>query len=454
MKTNFILLFLLVFNLATLTISPLPWNDEIYFADLSLSLAQQNSLINTILPMDNPPFVYLYGPIYFYIQASLIKLFGLKILLFRSVNFISSIGILWILYRYFRVNKLLILLLAVSPLFIQNAHSGRMDLLATFFALAGYIPFEDQMKINWQRIFLTASFFLLAFLTSPRVGFLFPGLYVLLSSDFRVTVKNFFLILIPPIIVVLGLIGWSLSTTGSLLEAYLPIFKSNTGQSSDAHIGISFIRGHLDDLLSIVFLIFGVVQLKKWYNSLILAMLMNFIFFSIFVKEVGPYGAMVMPFIILGLSRIDFSNIYFKSSIKLILIIFSIYFIGKGTFLIYSSSSRNYDYVDNFIKSNIPPGEKVCATNEYYYSLLNNNNKPLMIQFESKEARLFILKENPTYILLNRQFYKSEKFNYLFGKLKYKKIGEINNKSLEGFKLLNKYNIISGIDGVLLKIYN
>ena len=77
-----------------------------------------------------------------------------------------------------------------------------------------------------------------------------------------------------------------------------------------------------------------------------------------------------------------------------------------------------------------------------------------MIQFESKEARLFILKENPTYILLNRQFYKSEKFNYLFGKLKYKKIGEINNKSLEGFKLLNKYNIISGIDGVLLKIYN
>ena len=33
-----------------------------------------------------------------------------------------------------------------------------------------------------------------------------------------------------------------------------------------------------------------------------------------------------------------------------------------------------------------PSGEKVFATNEYYYSLLNNNNSPVMIQFVSKET--------------------------------------------------------------------
>jgi hypothetical protein len=451
MKTNFILYFLLIFNLATLTISPIPWNDEIYFADLSMSLAQQQGLINTILPIDNPPFVYIYGPIYFYIQALLIKLFGLKIFLFRFVNFISSIGILWVLYRYFRVNKLLILLLAISPLFIQNAHSGRMDLFATFFALVGYVPFSKNNNVTFYKISILSFFFLLAFLTSPRVAFLFPGVYVFLFSKFSLKWRDVSLMIIPIITVFAGLIAWSLNTTGSLFGAYLPIFQSNIAQSSEMHMGISFIRGHIDDLISLFFLFFGVIYYLKYRNLVVLSMLVNYLLFSIFVKEVGPYGAMVLPFIILGISQIDFSNIYFRASFILILSIFSFYFLGKTVILLGSISSRNHNNLDNFIKSNIPSGEKVFATNEYYYSLLNNNNSPVMIQFVSKETESFILKEKPKYLLLNFQFYKSKKIDYLLGKLKYKKIGTINENNLGDIKLFQKYNLVSGLNGILLE---
>jgi hypothetical protein len=166
------------------------------------------------------------------------------------------------------------------------------------------------------------------------------------------------------------------------------------------HMGISFIRGHIDDLISLFFLFFVVIYYLKYRNLVVLSMLVNYLLFSIFVKEVGPYGAMVLPFIILGISQIDFSNIYFRASLILILSIFSFYFLGKTVILLGSISSRNHNNLDNFIKSNIPSGEKVFATNEYYYSLLNNNNSPVMIQFVSKETESFILKEKPKYLLV------------------------------------------------------
>jgi hypothetical protein len=451
-----VFLFLGVFNLATLTISPVPWTDEIYYADLSMSLARHSGFVNTILPMDNPPFIYIYGPIYFFFQALLIKLFGLKIFLFRSVNFISSIGILWILHRYFRVNNLLILLLALSPLFIQNAHSGRMDLLATLFTLAGYIPFANKKEINWRRIFLTSIFFLLAFLTSPRVGFLFPGLYVFLFSEFKFNVKNIFLILIPPIAVITGLIGWSLITTGSPFGAYLPIFQSNIAQSSDLHLGVSFIRGHIDDLISIFFVFFGIFSYVKNRNRMVLTMLINFFLFSCCVKEVGPYGAMVLPFLVIGLAQIDFKNNYFNYSIAGAIILFTLIFLGKGIFLLASIPERNYTLIDNFIKTNIPIGEKVCSTNEYYYGLLKNRDFPMMVEFETKESTNFILKERPKYIFVNMQYYKSGKLDFIFNKIRYKNIGQINEKNLFGNipylkTMLAQLNFNQGMNGVLLE---
>lgn len=456
MRLKIVILLWLLFNLFTLTISPIPWNDEIYFADLSLSLSQNKGFVNTILPMDSPPFVYIYGPIYFFIQSSLIKLFGLNIFLFRLVNFISSVGILWILNRSFKVNKVLIFLLAVSPLFIQNAHSGRMDLLATFFALMGYVPFAGNIRVNLTKIGITSSFFLLAFLTSPRVAFLFPGLYVLFLADFKTNFKYVCLTLTPVFTVILGLIIWSLFTTGNLFGAYLPIFQSNIAQSSDLHIGVSFIRGHIDDLISILFVFFGIVFYAKNRNLLILSMLINFTFFSIFVKEIGPYGAMVLPFLAIGLTQINFKNNYFRYSIITSATIFSIIFVGKGVFLVASLPARNYTLVDNFIKTRIPVGEKVIATNEYYYGLLKNYNLPMMVQFESNESASYLLKESPRYILINKQYYNSGELDFIFQKIKYKNIGEINEGNIFEHipyyhSILSRLSFNEGMNGFLLE---
>ena len=456
MKFKLAIFLWIIFNLFTLTISPIPWNDEIYFADLSLSVSQDKGFINSILPMDSPPFIYIYGPVYFFIQASIIKFCGLNILLFRLVNFISTVGIFWILYRYFRVNKLLIFLLALSPLLIQNAHSGRMDLLATFFALLGYVPFALNIRVSWTKIIFTSFFFLLAFLTSPRVGFLFPGLYILLMADFKLNFKYVCLIFTPGVIVILGLLIWSLFATGNLFNAYLPIFQSNIAQSSDLHMGVSFIRGHIDDLISIVFVFYGVVFYANYRNRIVLSMLVNYIFFSIFVKEVGPYGAMVLPFLVIGLTQIDLKYNYFRYFIISSAALFSLIFIGKGIFLIGSIPARNYTQVDNFIKMNIPIGEKVVATNEYYYGLLKNNNLPLMLEFENSESDSFLLKERPKYILVNKQYYKSGKLDFIFQKIKYKNIAQISEENLFEHipyfqSIIGHLTINQGMNGILLE---
>lgn len=453
MKFKLIILFLGIYNLVTLTISPIPWNDEIYFADLTLSLVQHKGYINSILPTNSPPFVYIYGPIYFFIQACLIKLLGLHIFTFRLVNLISAYGIIWLLYRYFRVRKFLIVLLAFSPLFTQNAHSGRMDLLATLFALVGYIPFSTYYEINWRKILFTALFFLFAFLTSPRVGFLFPGIYVLFLHQ-RLSKINFSLVLVPAIVVLFGLIGWSIYSTGNLIGAYSPIFQSNIAQSSDMHMGISFFRGHLDDLVSIIFIFFGGLFLFNNQSLMVIAMLLNFVIFACFVKEVGPYGAMVLPFIILGLQHVELNNKYFKYSLQFNAAVFLLFFIIKAVVLVDSIPSRNYDKLDNFIKTNIPAGEKVYATNEYYYGLLNNNNRPIMIQFEDSQSDEFVLNSQPKYFLVNLNYLEKGKLREVIKKGNYKikakfsKVSVLSNLPIISLFSI-KLSVNSGLNGII-----
>lgn len=453
MKFKLALLSLVIINLITLDISPIPWTDEIYSADLSLSLVEQRGYVNTILPTDTPPFVYIYGPVYFCIQAFIIKLFGLHIFSFRFVNLVSAFGIIWILFRYFKVSRFLVLLLGISPLFIQNAHSGRMDLLATFFALAGYVPFATNYEINWRKILITSLFFLLAFLTSPRVGFLFPGLYILFLHQ-RLSLIDFSLILIPAIIVLIGLFGWSLYTTNNLIGAYSPIFQSNIAQSSDMHVGISFFRGHIDDISSIIFFVFGASFLLKNRSWMVLSMLSNFIVFACFVKEVGPYGAMVLPFIILGLHHIEINNKYFKYSLQFNAAVFLIFFIIKGVVLVDSIPSRNYKQLDNFIKDNIPAGEKVFATNEYYYGLMKNHNHPTMIQFEDSKSEEFILKNQPKYFFVNMIYLEKGKSRDLIKhgnykvKAKFSKVSVLSNLPIVGL-ISTKLSVNTGLNGII-----
>jgi hypothetical protein len=80
----------------------------------------------------------------------------------------------------------------------------------------------------------------------------------------------------------------------------------------------------------------------------------------------------------------------------------------------------------------------------------------MMIQFESKESISFLLKERPKYILVNKQFYNSGKLDFIFNKIKYKNIGQLNEKNLLGnisyFKtMLAQLNFNQGMNGVLME---
>jgi 4-amino-4-deoxy-L-arabinose transferase-like glycosyltransferase len=124
--------------------------------------------------------ILFYGPVYFFIQSFIIKHFGLDIVQFRMLNFLAGI-LLVLVFRvimlYLTKNKgmanLLALLLLIDPIFVQNIHSGRMDMFATLAAIVGiWAYFRFSATKNSFFLYLLATLFSIGYLTTPRVLFI------------------------------------------------------------------------------------------------------------------------------------------------------------------------------------------------------------------------------------------------------------------------------------------
>jgi hypothetical protein len=87
-----------VLSTITLSKSPLPWYDEIFFADVTNNLIKSGKLeLNVIASKEGSP-VYIYGFLYFLIQKYLAFDLGISMLQFRLVNFISGILVVFLLF--------------------------------------------------------------------------------------------------------------------------------------------------------------------------------------------------------------------------------------------------------------------------------------------------------------------------------------------------------------------
>ena len=173
-----------VYHLVTLSYSPLPWFDEVSFASITNSYIKAHTFypeaINITVHRQNS----MYGPLFFMLQAFIVKMWGLSMFNFRISNLLFGFADLYLVYRiclHFRFKAIAIfatvIILAFDRSYNQFLHSGRMDFMTVFFFLASFLAFVSIDTIQKSKAIplavLTGALLAASFLTTPRIIFAF-----------------------------------------------------------------------------------------------------------------------------------------------------------------------------------------------------------------------------------------------------------------------------------------
>ncbi len=127
-------------------------------------------------PVGRPPyFVNVYGPVFYYLTALLVKLFGLSFTTPRLLVLASALAValfLILLLRYWTRSWLIALGFGLSFLAVSMVRDWvyvlRVELLATALSLAGLYLFATRRSLLWPALlFLAALFSKITFLAAP-----------------------------------------------------------------------------------------------------------------------------------------------------------------------------------------------------------------------------------------------------------------------------------------------
>jgi len=486
-KVTFIVLvaiiLIIIIHLLTLSRSPFPWFDEVSFAIITRNLQDGHGLLWPEVYGSTE--VLLYGPVYFWIQNQITGLLGWGPFQFRILNFVSAIGLLTLiifyanqLLRYHKDRFILIgilaLLIVTDIVFIQNMHSGRMDLFSVFVFFAGFHFWikSKESTFNYAIIVISGLLMAVSLLITPRVVFCFSMLigYFL----FEVFDKGFFRIIKFYLIIAAIVIGtylvWIYFKFNSLSE--FVNYYLNDKVIND-HIGsFSLIRYNHQIPIYFLIAISFILSLKyfrlKLHLSLlkvIFSMCLLILTYLLLVEEVGPYIAMIMPFLylmsILGYAINNnkyISGIYISLFVMVVIINIGS-FIFKFGVIAATWSDRNPS--QQKIIELLPRGANVAADFKYYYLLINNGNNFTSIRTRlelDKVAEYHLNNFKTEYVVLSDTISRYEKGLLL----EYRKLGELKLISIinsgESDSYLNKYirkfnyNPTQNYNGFLYKV--
>ena len=444
--------------------SDLPWFDEVYFADITHSVLQDNTLtLNVLL---SPEKALIYGPVYFYTQKVVLSFLGFGMWQFRILNIAAGILLLiifWIIAKKLNISKLniciLIALIAFDSRFIFNMASGRMDLLALALFMIGWFLFQNNINRTFFLIFIAGIISSISFLTTPRIGFYFL-VYILtfvieyITSDKRNKILIQYLVF--GFLVLVPILIWIYSTYGSIFN-YSSFFFNDPLIAN--HYGGSIFPVKYQIPIIVLWFISGVYVFrsrKNILNPFLIALFFFPVFHLIFIKEVGPYSAMMMPFIYFGII-ISVNSIPKKefSILPGIFVLYLFLFSLSSTFNnIASREFTNSDPFRTFLKSKNITNRNVLADFPYYYLLTENGNR--FISFYNTKDELTennLNNINIEYAIISNENYI--KNGELFRKLGFVVMAEYHSKKGEDFfykiaRYLKKNNR-TGYDGFILK---
>ena len=397
-----VLLISLAVNLATIITFP-SWDDEAYLANISFNLAHGQGRVLDLIPGGESGEINRYGPVFFLFQSAFIRLFGLHAWLFRLPNLAfsylsillialtlknSNISRAWILiYGFFAV-----LDISVN----RNMVGGRMDMMATFFVcLTLYLASLSRVsqRVDWLRWLVAGGSAALAFLTTPRALFLLPVVVpVALSHRFSSQAKRdrrraLWQPLLAFVCFALPVAAWIGSLGG--VGAYLAI--QNSGVVRD-HIAPSFLRAPYDNIAISILLLLACLGYKRLLRSpIILGLFLNYLSFGLFVREVGPYAGMIMPFVLAAVAAL-LSESRMKRALKLglallILVPSATVLAARAADLPLNANCRRSDFLQTLtsrITSENRRSLQIVVDYKYYFYL------------ENPRHRLFALEGSPT----------------------------------------------------------
>ncbi len=307
---SFVILYFLI-HLSTLTINPLPWYDETYNASITTSFVDNGTFLPRVATEVRGKEEDLrYGFVYFLFTGFFFKFFGVGIWQLRIVTLLSALVGLFALHQllsYYQkktyLTLLFVALLAIDPYYYRCMHEGRMDSLAAAFMWYAFYFFIRYYHIVFSVkrllfLFYSSVFFLLAMLTTPRIGFLSP-IFLLLAcwyerTSFGAFAKTFFYWLMFPLF---GYYAWILYAFGGIMEwkAYYLQYVGHYTQVSGFYF--YFQRNHyLLMLCSLLSVLVGIFFIKKYFNELTFMSISGIILFYLLVKDPGPYAFFIIPF--------------------------------------------------------------------------------------------------------------------------------------------------------------
>ena len=414
-------------NLWTILVFP-SWFDEAFFANISFNLYRGMGRTLDLIPDYFAGSVNTYGPLYFDLQSILIRINGLHAWIFRLPNLASgylAIAILYCVLRLHNVNKPIALLFGLACSLDVSVNrvlvSGRMDFLSVFFVSAALLMVSIRStRLNMRLIFFLSAGFLssMAFLTTPRSLFLLPavavvGIHCLLRADNRKHLKSHSFILATTGIVsfALPIAIWIYSIGG--LSAYISLFASN--ETIRSHVSPSFFRSFYDNISIILMLCLVALNVKLLRSSsLLLGLVLTYLLFSMFVKEVGPYAGMITPFvlmIIFYIASVRKLNLLLATSIALLLTApGAILVLIRTGDLIANQSCRYPRAVVNSVKQQIASsdtkGLNIVAPFKYYFELAPLVEMLTTVEYAQRDASLIysdadIIFDTPESIIKN-----------------------------------------------------
>jgi len=455
-----------------------PWVDEVYFADVTHSVLSNNTLeVNLFLSPNLEEFMY--GPIYFYSQKIILLITGFGMWQFRLLNFISGLLVIllfWHISKFLHISKvnsiLFIVLVAMNGKFVFNMRSGRMDLFALFLFISGVILFQKEFffqkkdKINYLLAIFAGIIISLSYLTSPRIGFYFlafPILFLIeiLSNSNRKTILIKYSIFSFAIILPITIYAYTyFGSISDYIHFYLgdAEVKYHLGQSTLNGIGIFQIISLFLWIVS-AFLTFKFV--KNFKNPFIVMLFIVPVFHLFFIKEVGPYSAMMMPFIYLGIMLgIEETQKRIFSIIPAILaIIFVLIFLNSTINDIASYEFTNPSGIKSFLKTQKIKNKNVLADFRYYYFITKSNSRFISFDYTYNASPSHKPLTSENLVANDIDIAIISLFNYknnikLFENLGFEKLIEF--KSQDGRSVIYKFarrmgkTIRSGYDGVVL----
>jgi hypothetical protein len=404
------------------------WEDEAVFSDFLFNYTYKDIWRQDIWweKMD----IWMYGPIYFYLQKPIIEAFGFYAHIVRIENAVVTYLLSFLVgFISWKFTKRPLLSLSIFILFLldfsinRSVVLGRIDPLATFFSILAFYfacRYENFRLID---IFMAALFSSATFLSAFRSIFLLPGTFFMIlihlnsfyhnsGSKKRIYIHAFIFLLI----FLFPIILW-VNSLGGISNYVSTILNSDLGSR---HKGFSLFRIPEDYIFLLLFFIL-VISVRKFVlrDPRIIAILITFSCFTIFVKELGPYRSMIIGYLYLaaGLMTEHFLQVNFHfrkvyilklSYIIIFLISFFSFSIRAFDIHVVNANCRLSKDINEFLLDRVKKNSVIAAGYEYYYLL-----KP--------KARIFypltsIINDKvkidayPDYVVLNNMDFNDPKF--------------------------------------------